>query len=447
MSAAYCFGDGTAQGISLLPHSAFTEGGFYVTGNDKQGNLRMWGFDVVKWIWVPYTSTMPNFQAPDLFSFGGYVIAVGGTTDDFGTTLSYISTSVGPTAANWVQATIAGVPKSHDGHRMIVFGGILYMMGGITASDSTPSVLETSNAMWAFDLNSYFNQPSGTQALSWFKIQPIGSAGVWSPRVAFSLNVYSATILLFGGLKRNENAVGNDPICANPGAQCITFNDVWQFQPGLSSGPISANSCNNGNCGWSLVAVSGNQVPTPRYNHASGVLADNLYVFGGVTATGTYLTDLWLFNIEDSVWRPVTSTFQGTDGFVNGGFAVQSWPPSMAVVGHNLYIEMTGDAGGNAIYRWVPEAPAPSPGGGSGNSGSSAAAAVASGHTAGIVLGLLLGLANLYVLVLIAKNNNITILQSPLGGSAYKPAATNDGFYTSTATVAGGGYSAPPTGL
>jgi hypothetical protein len=162
------------------------------------------------------------------------------------------------------------------------------------------------------------------------------------------------------------------------------------------SGPLSATMCNNGNCGWRAVSVNGASIPPPRYGHAAGVLADNLYVFGGVDAGGNFLSDLWVFNIEDRVWTAAKSSFRGIAGLPSP----QNFFPSMSVVGHNLYVEMTGDAGGHAIYRWVPEAPAPS--GGSG--GGSGADAIATGHTAGIVLGVSIGLANLALLyVLFAR--------------------------------------------
>jgi hypothetical protein len=428
VSSTLCFGP-----LQLWKHSAFTEGGFYVAGTDLTGNAHLYAFDVVKWQWLPYQQLLPLFNSADLFSWGGFILAVGGSTDDMGTELAYIQTSVGAGAA-WSTASVTGVPSAHDGHRLITFGGILYMMGGIT-NDPVKGWM-TSNAMWSLDLNAYFNSPGNTSSVSWNKIQPANSPGVWSPRGAFSLNVYSATILLFGGLKRQENVApppGTQNICTVPGSNCQVFNDIWMFQPGIATAPQDINTCGASNCGWSLVQVTGAAVPPPRFDHASGVLADNLYIFGGATADGTFLTDLWLFNIEDSVWRAVTSSFQGTDGFVNGAFPPQLWAPSMSVVGHNLYVEMTGDgrgAGvpGNAIYRWVPEAPAPSGASGSGNDNASS---IATGHTAGIVLGLLLGLANLYLLVRIAKNNSIDIIANPLASGGR--IQTNDGFYSSHA--------------
>ena len=68
------------------------------------------------------------------------------------------------------------------------------------------------------------------------------------------------------------------------------------------------------------------------------------------------------------------------------------------------------------MYRWTPTLFA---GGGNNNQGYNAAAmnAIAAGHTAGIVLGLLLGLANLYVLFRLAQNARVSIFDFGFGGA------------------------------
>ena len=325
-------------------------------------------------------------------------------------------------------AAMSGVPSSHDGHRLITFSGILYMIGGYT--NDPVRGWEYSNAMWAADLAGFFgsvnNGPGDPNAnLQWYKVQPLNAPGVFSPRGGFSLNVYSATIFLFGGLKHdlppNFDPTGKpDPICANAGSNCVVFNDLWMYQPGLIQQPLDVNLCSNSTCGWSLVSVTGNTLPPPRYGHASGVLADNLYICGGVDANGNFLTDLWVFNIEDGFWTPATSTFRGMSALPTP----QTFFPSMSFVGHNAYVEMTGDAGGHAIYRWVPEAPPRS--GGNNNGGSGDYAAISSGHTAGIVIGILVGIGNLALLaILFARTGGISKLLGTGGPSIPSAAYSN----------------------
>lgn len=81
----------------------------------------------------------------------------------------------------------------------------------------------------------------------------------------------------------------------------------------------------------------------------------------------------------------------------------------MVTVGHHLYIEQTGDQGGNALYRWTPAyssqsppsgAPAPAP----------APAVAPAGTTAGIVIAILVALANTTLLVLLALKVRVDCL-------------------------------------
>ena len=222
---------------SLWSHSAFGESGLFVAGNDAANAAHLFGFDVVAWVWTPFANALTNFEAADLFTYGGFALAAGGATDDNSQQLSFIQTNAGP-AAQWISATMSGVPAAHDGHRLISFGGTLFMVGGFT-QDSVQG-WEASNAMWAADLAGFFgsasNGPGDPNAnLPWFLVQPINSPGVFSGRGAFSLNVYSATIVLFGGLTRTlPGPNGPDPVCRLPGSNCVTFNDIWFFQPGLN---------------------------------------------------------------------------------------------------------------------------------------------------------------------------------------------------------------------
>lgn len=73
----------------------------------------------------------------------------------------------------------------------------------------------------------------------------------------------------------------------------------------------------------------------------------------------------------------------------------------MTAIGRHLYVEQTGDQGGNGLYRWTPALPSGPSSGGSSPAPSSSTAAPA-GTTAGIVIGILVALANTTLLVLLA---------------------------------------------
>ena len=96
---------------SLWAHSTFGESGVFVAGNDAAGAAHLFGFDVVAWVWTPFTNAVANFQAADLFSFGGFAIAAGGSTDDNSQQLQFIPTNAGA-GAQWLTASMTGVPSA-----------------------------------------------------------------------------------------------------------------------------------------------------------------------------------------------------------------------------------------------------------------------------------------------------------------------------------------------
>ena len=178
---------------------------------------------------------------------------------------------------------------------------------------------------------------------------------------------------------------------------------------------------------WTCVSAS---PPPPRARPPRPpAVSDDMYVYGGTNGQGAWLTDLWVYRMVTGEWTEVQSTFQNFNGFptqqVRGGalhtggsaplpchtsrvrpsFASHpprlQWGPSMTAIGHHLYVEQTGDQGGNGLYRWTPALPSGSPSGGSSPAPSSSNAAPA-GTTAGIVIGILVALANTTLLVLLA---------------------------------------------
>ena len=68
------------------------------------------------------------------------------------------------------------------------------------------------------------------------------------------------------------------------------------------------------------------------------------------------------------------------------------WAPAAAFNGHRFYIEATGDEGGNAMYRWTPEARwTPPSGGGTTVSTTAATAGAAAAAVFGAMNAVMLG--------------------------------------------------------
>ena len=194
---------------------------------------------------------------------------------------------------------------------------------------------------------------------------------------------------------------------------------------------------------------------SPRAHSAHAVYGDNLFIFGGIaTVAGADATmnDLWINRLPAQQWLKV-----------GGNTAGQPWPmplansrPAGVIIGRWMYVLVVVDPAANAgatsqLWRWTfPIYPSGGGGGGQGgggggaNSGSNAQAlAIATGHTAGIGVGLLIGLANLALLVAIYCGG-----AGSASFTATKLSATASGFYTSTpAGSSAGGYTAPADGL
>jgi len=408
----------------MWPKVAFTAGQMFMGGTNTNGIGQLWSFDVVGWVWTQYSSTIASFQAPDLLAWGGYVLAAGGAQDDQSNVLSYVPTDQGPAVA-WAQVPVGGPQDAHDGHRLVTFGGMLYMVGGLDHQAS--GVNQWSNAMWQLDLLAIFT-PGGTTS-AWQLVQPINAPGVFSPRGAFSLDVIAGHITLFGGLTRDPTvtppASGN--VCQVT-ASCRVFNDMWVWSPGPRKGAPTANDCSGTNCGWTIVAPL-TAAPPGRFGHASAALGSSLYIFGGVDASGNYLTDLWVYSDERNSWAVVPAQAGWT-------FPVQAWEPAATFVGHHLYVSMTGDAGGNAIYRWTPQPPGATPGGGpSGSANWSANNALYAAHTAGITMAVLLGVVNMAMLYSVLASNGSLPAWAPFQGGARAGAVK--GYYASASADAG----------
>lgn len=266
-----------------------------------------------------------------------------------------------------------------------------------------------------------------------------GTPGLFSPRGSFSLDVLGGTIIMFGGLTRNA-ALEPFPGCGVANSDCVTFNEVrgsgsrtppltggpirrsrdrririrtpqasmacrwrltvspvtlrsrppqvWQWSPGTPTAPLSPAQCATPSCGWAQVEIVGVSPPA-RYSHASGVLADKLFMsvacarplatgrpgirvaragcisprarapagrstprlpwrprsYGGLDANGGILADMWAFSRTDKSWALVTLS--------GAPLPTQSGAPAGAFLGSVFYLSLATPAGA-ALYRVKP---------------------------------------------------------------------------------------------
>jgi len=330
---------------SIWHDAAACAGALFVGGAENATNQALYAFDTRDFSWTRYAALPAGFDAPSVICSGGVVVAVGGENEASSSIVALLPVSQGP-GAEWVVTSPAKSIGTRNGHRLIEFGGLLLVVGGLDNPGTAKA--KWSNVVFALDMAGYVLEnrtAGGNSSFGFVKLVPAGVPGLFAPRGGFSLDVYGNSVVLFGGLTRAVDAPVPFPGCAAPGSNCTTFNDVWRWSPGLPQKPLATCSKTDA-CGWTLAQVTG-APPPPRFNHATGVLLNNLYVFGGTNAAGAVLQDFFVLNLSTDTWAPVAP--------VGTPLPVQKFNPSMEVIGERVYLLLTGGDGGNAVFRFTPD--------------------------------------------------------------------------------------------
>jgi hypothetical protein len=358
--------------------------------------------------------------------------------------------------------SIAGAPLNRQYQRFLAWGSTLYMFGGFQAATSTQN-----NDLWAVNLQTAVLAVPSLPA-TWTQVSPNVNGvvpGYPPPRVGYSWIAYSVGAVMFGGISNSAPGSTLDvcfpprpaPAGWAPPATCMWHRHVWIFLPGEAPNPTQQYAMPAS--AWKQLADVGapgdnnGAVPTGRVDASVGALADQLYVYGGFTATGPS-SELWTYSLTAQTWALVPATFPAPGAGLPP--TARSFPTG-TFVGHHFYVwnQVFDNSGGavqnsGSLWRWTlasgpPAAPA---------APIISHAAIQSGHTAGIILGILLGLVNLVFLKKIADDAGVTwglpafslpgLPSLPtMGGGVAKSSAA--GFYASapSAEVANGGYAAP----
>lgn len=327
------------------------------------------------------------------------------------------------------------------------------------------------NDLWVLDIASV----SPSTPAPWQLVSPAADptsgavAGYPSGRIGYTWTPFEIGAILFGGLSNDvaKGGSGNPEDCfVQPPTpmptSCFWHFHVHRFTPGSGRSDISNCASTPSGCmpaaAWVNLApgtVPGGAVPAGRMQHSAGAMGDQLFVYGGITATGLS-NELWNYNLVSQTWALVNQGFVNpTSSGGNGGFGTFS---TATVIGHHVYawvqqFDRNGpQAASGQLWKWDPsiqyagaDASADADAGGIDPQDA--------GQNTGIVFGLLLGIANLWYLYCIADNSGVTVMPScfsrlPVvgnyfsGGSSPKAAG---GFYSSSSSAAAAGaYSAPP---
>lgn len=307
--------------VYLTAPNNFGAGGFLMEFQADNGNFR-------------FPSTLPPlpdaYYDSDLEAVGGILVAFGGTTADHTDHGYYVVPSDSNPA--WENITFGGdLPGARSGHTLTFAGGKLILYGGWT----TGAYLSDCYFVETSDLGSPITVP-------WTRINPTLSP---PPRNSHSAVVWGNQLIVFGGFFHD---VTRGPVqCENPADGCVWYNDVWSL---ALSGP-SANQ-------WSLVAVTGADMPAKRSGHSAVVFHDHMFIHGGQRQTSptTHDTtnDVWAFDLKARQWsviNPVgdgpvprkyhTAAMIGNHMFVFGGVDNSSQPVTSIL---KFYPPWQGDA-------------------------------------------------------------------------------------------------------
>jgi len=457
-----------------------------VLGNDTSatagpaGAVDLWRYNVIKNTWsntYDYPGGWPSNPTgyppqPFVFSSGGAVLAI----DELSPNNVFALDTLAPNGAWKTFQVTPSSPigtSSRWGQRFLSWGSSLFMYGGITTQ--APQTFRQD--LWALELTQVINNALGPTSLvpGWNLVSNTDpntgvTAGFPDGRIGPSWTGYTIGALLFGGLATTDGSAPY-PKCfkVSPSApappECLFHHHVWAFLPGTTDWFVPVNGIAqkyDGNAWARLndVGANGGPVPAGRTEHCAGNQGDQLYIYGGQTATGlvTPSDALWTYNLASQTWVNIPNQNPSPSiGYGGGGtFAVFA---TGTFIAHHFYAYVETYDGApdfnhwvsGQLWRWAPNNAALPPG-------------VAyptpynpSGHTAGIVIGILLGIANLYFLWLLVGNAGVDILPASLtamlptslscfGGGGAKPA----GYYNSGGTPNPSSYApaayAPPSG-
>ena len=160
-------------------------------------------------------------------------------------------------------------PLPIDGASAVAIEADVYMFGGLGC-----------NSLWRLTI-------SENNEFTWFELQNKRDCEVPSPREYHSAWEYERNMWIFGG-------IGYD--IAFPVANFL--NEHGDFIEDLNNQLLCYDPCHEM---WTNPQCSG-AVPSPRICHATAILGDKVWLYGGRGHLGQTLADFHVMNMESYVW-------------------------------------------------------------------------------------------------------------------------------------------------
>jgi N-acetylneuraminic acid mutarotase len=317
---------------SKVYHSAAAVGNnLYITGGSagsKGGNRTCYYNSFTnKWI-NQYDAMLPHdAQVADMTTSGGVLYLFGGKDtvhiDPSGSgiinSMHILRTTV--SNENWQTVRPLHPPSERNGHSMVSVAGLLIIFGGWDETQYFDDVL-------GLDTTALVLPGLDARPLMWFKLTPLSGATP-SARNSHTMVSVGHELLLFGGFSHDISVGGAFTQCGK-NDDCQYFDDLWSLRlPAKVDQGLDAIE-------WKQLSPTGDHKPLARWWHAASAVGDRMYIYGGLSATGTVLSDVWSYSSSVNAWRVLAANPKGG-----------SYGMSMSLIGGSLYVY-----GGFTEPRW-----------------------------------------------------------------------------------------------
>lgn len=174
--------------------------------------------------------------------------------------------------ANAVEVANLNNPPARVGHSSVLCGNAYIIYGGDTVDTDLNGFPDNNFYLFNINNNKYtvpshvLGKPSGRYG---------HSIGV------VSLNNETSKLYLFGGQLEND-----------------VYNDIYYFELNTFKSPKAR---------WNLVEPLNNYKPPPLTNHSMSIYKNKIYVFGGVYNNEKVSKDLWCFDVLVNKWTQVNT--------------------------------------------------------------------------------------------------------------------------------------------
>ncbi|XP_046717518.1 host cell factor 2 isoform X2 [Silurus meridionalis] len=217
-------------------------------------------------------------------------------------------------SGHWVEKVIGGMPPSQRaGHAVAVAGSIAFLHGGISNMNSNEALPKYFNDFYMLTVTS--------SCITWEMMPQNGV--VPNAREGHTLCVVKGKLYLFGGscdpeakeclpgvycfdvvtLRWEKLDVGGVALKTLRHSSAALGDNIYVYGGIVDGTPTDdLMMFNTVSMIWTPIKTSGTP-PSARYNHTCAVVNEEIFLFGGCEADGSYYKDIYVLNIETLTWQ------------------------------------------------------------------------------------------------------------------------------------------------